>query len=125
MDCNLPGSSVHGVLQVRILERGSHSLFQGIFLTQGLNSCLLYCREILYCLRHQGKVKTCSCCGRTGPWMVICKTGVDNRDRNTWYQCWVRIICKNTENRNFELSLIYLKGVLQLTTQRNKMHTGI
>ena len=28
---------------------GSHSLFQGIFLTQGSNSLLLYCRWILYC----------------------------------------------------------------------------
>ena len=32
----------------------SHSLFQGIFLTQGLNSCLLPCRQIFYCLSHQG-----------------------------------------------------------------------
>ena len=26
----------------------------GIFLTQGLNPCLLHCRQILYCLSHQG-----------------------------------------------------------------------
>ena len=31
---------------------GSHSLLQGIFLTQGLNPGLLHCRQIL-CLRHQ------------------------------------------------------------------------
>ena len=31
---------------------GSHSLFQGIFLTQGLNSGLLHCRQILYLLSH-------------------------------------------------------------------------
>ena len=31
MDCSLPGSSVHGILQKRML--GSHSLFQGIFPT--------------------------------------------------------------------------------------------
>ena len=29
---------------------GSHSLLQGIFLTQGLNLGLLHCRWILYCL---------------------------------------------------------------------------
>ena len=29
MDCSPPGSSVHGILQARILELGSHSLFQG------------------------------------------------------------------------------------------------
>ena len=44
---NQPGSSVHGILQARILEGGSHSLLQEIFLTQGLNPCLLHCRQIL------------------------------------------------------------------------------
>ena len=33
---------------------GCHSLPQGIFLTQGLNPCLLHCRQILYGLSHQG-----------------------------------------------------------------------
>ena len=33
---------------------GSHSLLQGIFLTQGSNLGLLYCRWILYHLSHQG-----------------------------------------------------------------------
>ena len=48
MDCSLPGSSVHGIFQARILEWvavafskntgvGSHSLLQGIFLIQGSN----------------------------------------------------------------------------------------
>ena len=35
-------------------EVGCHSLLQGIFLTQRLNLGLLYCRQILYCLSHQG-----------------------------------------------------------------------
>ena len=33
---------------------GSYSLLQGIFLTQGWNQGLLHCRQILYCLSHQG-----------------------------------------------------------------------
>ena len=33
---------------------GSLSLFQGIFPTQGSNPGLLHCRQILYCLNHQG-----------------------------------------------------------------------
>ena len=33
---------------------GSHSLFHGIYLTQGLNQGLLHCRQILYCLSHHG-----------------------------------------------------------------------
>ena len=36
MDCSLPGSSVHGIPQARILKLGCHALLQGIFLTQGL-----------------------------------------------------------------------------------------
>ena len=45
MDCTPTGFSVHGILQVRILEWVSHFLLQGIFLTQGPK---LLCRRILY-----------------------------------------------------------------------------
>ena len=51
-NCSLPGSSVHGILQASILD--CHSLLQRIFLTQGSNLGLLYCRKILYSLSHQG-----------------------------------------------------------------------
>ena len=57
MDYSPPGSSVHGLLQARILEWVAMSFSRdipdpGIFLTQGLNLCLLrllHCRQILYC----------------------------------------------------------------------------
>ena len=51
MDCSLPGSSVHGIFQARILEWVAISLLKGIFLTQGPNPhllSLLHCRRILY-----------------------------------------------------------------------------
>ena len=35
---------------------GCHALLQGIFLTQGSNPGLLYCRQILYQLSHRGSV---------------------------------------------------------------------
>ena len=57
IDCSPPGSlwdSVPGILQVRILEWGCHSLLQGIFPTQKLNLGLLHCRQIRYHLSHQG-----------------------------------------------------------------------
>ena len=54
----------HGLWCTRLLCRwdspdkstrvGSHSLLQGIFLTQGQNPGLLHCRHILYPLSHQG-----------------------------------------------------------------------
>ena len=43
MDCSPPGSSVHGILQARILD---------IFSIQGSNLSLLCCRQILYHLSH-------------------------------------------------------------------------
>ena len=42
MDCSPPGSSVHGILQARILEWAAISLLQGTFLTQGSSLCLLH-----------------------------------------------------------------------------------
>ena len=53
MDYSLPGSSVHGILQARILEWVAISFSRGIFPTQGSNLCLLHCRLILYHLRHK------------------------------------------------------------------------
>ena len=51
-NCSPPGSSVHGILQAKMLEWVA--LIQGIFPTQGLNFGLLCCRWILYHLSHQG-----------------------------------------------------------------------
>ena len=55
LDCNPPGSSVHGISQASILDTGGgcHFLLQGIFPIQGWNSGLLHCRQILYHLSHQ------------------------------------------------------------------------
>ena len=50
----LPGSSVHGILQARILEWVAIPFSRGFFLTQGLNLGLLHCRSILHRLSHQG-----------------------------------------------------------------------
>ena len=47
IDCSLPGSSVHGISQARILDTGEdcHFFFQGVFLTQGSNLSLLHWQE--------------------------------------------------------------------------------
>ena len=54
MDCNPPGSSVHGILQGRILGWVAIPFSRVIFPTQGSNMSLLHCRQILYRLSHQG-----------------------------------------------------------------------
>ena len=52
MDCSPPGSSVHRILPARILESIAMPSSRGIFLTQGSNSSLPHCRQILYRLSH-------------------------------------------------------------------------
>ena len=54
MDCSPPGSSVHGDSPGKNTGVGCHDLLQGIFPTQGSNPGLLYYRQILYHLSHQG-----------------------------------------------------------------------
>ena len=49
MHCSPPGSSVHGILQARILEWVAIP-----FPTQGLNLGLLHCRQMFYHQSHQG-----------------------------------------------------------------------
>ena len=48
MDCNLPGSSVHGILQARILQLVAICSSRGIFLTQRWNPHLLHWQANLY-----------------------------------------------------------------------------
>ena len=56
MDCSLPGSLVHGIFQARILEWAAISFSRGSSQdqSQGLNLGLPHCRQMLYCLSHQG-----------------------------------------------------------------------
>ena len=51
IDCSLPGSSVHGILQEGILD--CHFLLQGIFPTHESNPGLLPFRQILYPLSYE------------------------------------------------------------------------
>ena len=52
MDCSPPGSSVHGILQARILEYYL-SLLQRMFPIHESIPGLQQCRQIFYCLSHQ------------------------------------------------------------------------
>ena len=54
MDCSPPVSTVHGILQARILEWVVIRFSRWIFPSQGLNLDILHCRQFLYCLSHQG-----------------------------------------------------------------------
>ena len=53
-DCSLPGSSIHGILQARILEWVAIPFSKGIFPTQELNAGLLHGKLILHHLILRG-----------------------------------------------------------------------
>ena len=57
MNGSPPGSSVHEDSPGKNTGVGCHALLQGIFPTKGLNPGLPHCKQILYCLSHQGSPK--------------------------------------------------------------------
>ena len=62
-------------------EVGSLSLLQGIFPTQGSNSGLLHCRQVLYQLSHKGSPWTVE-------WITYSFSSGSSRPRN-----WTRVSC--------------------------------
>ena len=65
MDCTLPGSSIHRVLQARILECVAISFSRGYSRPRDRTwvSCITG-RQTLYCLSHQNYVSYIFCFGR-------------------------------------------------------------
>ena len=53
-DCSPPGSSIHGILQARILEWVAIPFSRGSSPAQWLKLALPHCRQILYRPSHQG-----------------------------------------------------------------------
>ena len=78
VDCSPPGCIIHGILQARMLEWVGHTLLQGIFLTQGLNSGLLHHIQVLYHLTRESL-----------------KYRFFYTLNNIWCKKWNRITCSN------------------------------
>ena len=81
MDCSLPGSSVHGNSSGKNTGVDCHALLQGIFPTQESNPGLPHCRQILYCLSHQGS-------SRILKWVVY-----PFSRRSSWPRIWNVVSC--------------------------------
>ena len=97
-DYSPPGSSAHGVFQGRILEQVAISSSRGIFLTQGLNPCLLHllrCRQILYhcatCLG--GYLRILSPQYRSASWNGRLMRGVRQLISLNWSVCVCVHVC--------------------------------
>ena len=56
LDYSPPGSSIHRILQARILEWVAIPFSRGIFSTQGSNLSLLHYSKILYHLSYRGNM---------------------------------------------------------------------
>ena len=54
VDCQLTRSLCPWASPGKNTEVGHHSLLHGIFPTQESNPCCLHCRQMFYCLSHQG-----------------------------------------------------------------------
>ena len=54
MDCSLPGSSIHGIFQARVLEWVAISFSRGSSQPRDRTPGLLHCKQTLYRLSHQG-----------------------------------------------------------------------
>ena len=54
MDCSPPGSSVHGILQATILKWEAIPFSRGSSPPRDWTHISMHCRQIIYCLSHQG-----------------------------------------------------------------------
>ena len=69
--CSPPGSSVHGDSPGKNPAVSCHALLQGIFPTHGSNPGFPHCRQILYCLSHQGNSRKSNIWAFTELFMLI------------------------------------------------------
>ena len=74
MDCSLPGSSIHGIFQARILKWVVISFSRSSRTRPGLNPGLPHCRQTLYHLSHQGSAQNSPSQASTvhEPWTSRC-----------------------------------------------------
>ena len=72
MDCSLPGSSVHGILQTRILQWVARSFSRGSFLTQALNPGL-YIASRFFIISATRDATSCCIMAQMVPHLLHCK----------------------------------------------------
>ena len=78
VDCSPPDSSVHGILQARMLEWSCHFLLRGIFQTQGFNQhflCLLNRQADSLPLASSGNPLSTCYASKTSAWNMMFTIG--------------------------------------------------
>ena len=69
MDCSLPGSSVPGIFQAKVLEWVAISFSRGSSWPRDRTQVSLIVSKMLYCLNHQGSTKNNRICDRDHLWL--------------------------------------------------------
>ena len=101
MDCSLPGSSVHGISQARILEWVTISFSREIFSTQGSKSHLLLWQVVSLLLSYQGspnKGQGSTCGSWITPKSVM-------KSQCSWRNCWAMACPQSCSD--FKISHLY------------------
>ena len=89
MDCSLPGSFVHGILQARILEWVAIPFSRGIFPNPGSNPGLPHCRWILYYMSHQGSPDYCVPDSRSSLLFLFLAVFIFRLEKKYWVNSWL------------------------------------
>ena len=118
MGCRSPGSSVHGILQARILEWVAIPFLpQRIFPTQGSNPGLLNCGQILCCLSLCGLdsylryTPVLVCPGLSGLTRKISWPRKLLSPQNTYLHWWVVSVVLMKTERNKGYGYTVIRGV--------------
>ena len=85
---------------------GSHSLLQGMFLTQGSNPGLPHCRQILYPLSHQGSPHRWDMAKK---WKKIIENRIQRKTNAVWSHLYVESLKKNN-NSEKEVRLVVARS---------------
>ena len=83
MDCSPPGSSVHGIFQLRILEQDAISSSRGSSQPRDQTRISLHCRWILYLLSHQQNPEILQNREKVDIWQYFLRTQNSFSHRNT------------------------------------------
>ena len=97
-DCSLPDSSVHGILQARILDYWGAIPFSRDLpdpVSPILNSSLLYCRLIFFFnhLSHQESPEVSTVCHKTYPFLLLPSVPGSTACQPTHPTTWKTIFC--------------------------------
>ena len=97
MDCNPPGSSVHGDSPGKNTGADCHAVLQGILQTRGLNPGLLHCRRFFFFffnhLSHQESPEVSTVCHKTYPFLLLPSVPGSTACQPTHPTTWKTIFC--------------------------------